>query len=90
MLSLLENFKFSVILQPPNCQMYLFIYLFIYVAVVQYNNWFTFSEYEEPVTIRSCRPIHARELATVSILSNSCVVQHNLQMLFRHESYSIV
>ncbi|XP_015583615.1 28S ribosomal protein S29, mitochondrial [Ricinus communis] len=35
-------------------------------AIDQYNNWFTFSEYEEPVTIRSCRPIHARELATVN------------------------
>lgn len=33
----------------------------------QYNNWFTFSEYEEPVTVRSCRPIHAKELASVSI-----------------------
>lgn len=36
----------------------------------QYNNWFTFSEYEEPVTVRSCRPIHARELATVSCSSS--------------------
>ncbi|CAL0301634.1 unnamed protein product [Lupinus luteus] len=35
-------------------------------AIDQYNNWFTFSEYEEPVTIRSCRPIHARELAMVN------------------------
>lgn len=35
-------------------------------SVVQYNSWFTFSEYEEPVTVRSCRPIHAKELATVS------------------------
>ncbi|RZB80735.1 28S ribosomal protein S29, mitochondrial-like isoform X1 [Glycine soja] len=37
----------------------------VLIAVDQYNNWFTFSEYEEPVTIRSCRPIHARELAMV-------------------------
>lgn len=38
----------------------------VLIAVDQYNNWFTFSEYEEPVTVRSCRPIHARELATVN------------------------
>ncbi|XP_050216485.1 uncharacterized protein LOC126667537 [Mercurialis annua] len=38
----------------------------VLIAIDQYNNWFTFSEYEEPVTIRSCRPIHARELATVN------------------------
>lgn len=38
----------------------------VLIAVDQYNSWFTFSEYEEPVTVRSCRPIHARELATVS------------------------
>lgn len=35
-------------------------------SFLQYNSWFTFSEYEEPVTVRSCRPIHAKELATVS------------------------
>ena len=34
---------------------------------LQYNNWFMFSEYEEPVTVRSCRSIHARELAMVGI-----------------------
>ncbi|OMP02353.1 Ribosomal protein S23/S29, mitochondrial [Corchorus olitorius] len=34
-------------------------------AIDQYNNWFTFSEYEEPVAVRSCRPVHARELAMV-------------------------
>ncbi|KAI4368930.1 hypothetical protein MLD38_017431 [Melastoma candidum] len=38
----------------------------VLIAIDQYNSWFTFSEYEEPVTLRSCRPIHARELATVS------------------------
>ncbi|KAH0660836.1 hypothetical protein KY289_029584 [Solanum tuberosum] len=38
----------------------------VLIAVDQYNSWFTFSEYEEPVTVRSCRPIHARELATVN------------------------
>lgn len=35
---------------------------------MQYNSWFTFSEFEEPVTPRSCRPIHARELTMVSQL----------------------
>ncbi|OAY70793.1 28S ribosomal protein S29, mitochondrial [Ananas comosus] len=35
-------------------------------AIDQYNNWFTFSEYQEPVTVRSCRPIHARELSMVN------------------------
>ncbi|KAM3307216.1 hypothetical protein P3S67_008959 [Capsicum chacoense] len=38
----------------------------VLIAVDQYNSWFTFSEYQEPVTVRSCRPIHARELATVN------------------------
>ncbi|XP_058761300.1 uncharacterized protein LOC131634671 [Vicia villosa] len=38
----------------------------VLIAIDQYNNWFTFSEYEEPVTIRSCRPIHARELTMVN------------------------
>ncbi|KDP45761.1 hypothetical protein JCGZ_17368 [Jatropha curcas] len=38
----------------------------VLIAIDQYNNWFTFSEYEESVTSRSCRPIHARELATVN------------------------
>lgn len=37
----------------------------VLIAIDQYNNWFTFSEYEEPVTIRSCRPIHAKELTMV-------------------------
>lgn len=35
------------------------------IAIDQYNNWFTFSAYEEPVSIHSCRPIHARELTMV-------------------------
>ncbi|KAK4355956.1 hypothetical protein RND71_024927 [Anisodus tanguticus] len=38
----------------------------VLIAVDQYNSWFTFSEYEEPLTVRSCRPIHARELAIVN------------------------
>ncbi|GAB2272430.1 hypothetical protein Dimus_007256 [Dionaea muscipula] len=36
------------------------------IAIDQYNSWFTFSEYQEPTTVRSCRPIHSRELATVN------------------------
>ncbi|KAM7260038.1 hypothetical protein ACFE04_015779 [Oxalis oulophora] len=35
------------------------------VKDVPYNSWFTFSEFEEPVTDRSCRPIHANKLAMV-------------------------
>ncbi|RAL40073.1 unnamed protein product [Cuscuta campestris] len=38
----------------------------VLIAVDQYNSWFTFSEYQEPATVRSCRPIHARELTTVN------------------------
>ncbi|KAI9161394.1 hypothetical protein LWI28_016935 [Acer negundo] len=38
----------------------------VLIAIDQYNNWFTFSEYEEPVTIRSTRPVHAREVAMVN------------------------
>ncbi|WJX37175.1 hypothetical protein P8452_24964 [Trifolium repens] len=38
----------------------------VLIAIDQYNNWFTFSEYEEPVTIRSCRPIHAKEITMVN------------------------
>lgn len=38
----------------------------VLIAIDQYNSWFTFSEYGEPVTVRSCRPVHARELATVN------------------------
>ncbi|KAL0435035.1 UNVERIFIED_CONTAM: hypothetical protein Sradi_0211400 [Sesamum radiatum] len=40
----------------------------VLIAVDQYNSWFTFTDYEEPVTVRSCRPIHARELATLHLL----------------------
>ncbi|CAJ1960511.1 unnamed protein product [Sphenostylis stenocarpa] len=40
----------------------------VLIAIDQYNNWFTFSEYEEPVTIRSCRPIHARELTMLTYM----------------------
>ncbi|GAB4824289.1 hypothetical protein Ancab_007176 [Ancistrocladus abbreviatus] len=38
----------------------------VLIAIDQYNSWYTFSEYQAPVTVRSCRPIHARELATVN------------------------
>ncbi|XP_040991964.1 28S ribosomal protein S29, mitochondrial-like isoform X1 [Juglans microcarpa x Juglans regia] len=38
----------------------------VLIAIDQYNSWFTFSEYEEAVTIRSSRPVHARELAMVN------------------------
>ncbi|KAL8143368.1 hypothetical protein V2J09_016400 [Rumex salicifolius] len=38
----------------------------VLIAVDQYNSWFTFSEYEEPATVRSCKPIHARDLSTVN------------------------
>lgn len=37
----------------------------VLIAIDQYNSWFTFSEYGEPITVRSTRPIHAKELATV-------------------------
>ncbi|XP_076911003.1 uncharacterized protein LOC143568839 [Bidens hawaiensis] len=37
----------------------------VLIAIDQYNSWFTFTEFEEPVTVRSSRPIHAREVATV-------------------------
>lgn len=54
-------------------------------AIDQYNNWFTFSEYEEPVTLRSCRPIHARELATVNAFRS---MMHNEMMVgaFSHST----
>ncbi|KAL8261893.1 hypothetical protein R6Q59_025942 [Mikania micrantha] len=38
----------------------------VLIAVDQYNSWFTFTEFEEPVTVRSSRPIHAKEVATVN------------------------
>ncbi|KAB1225714.1 28S ribosomal protein S29, mitochondrial [Morella rubra] len=38
----------------------------VLIAIDQYNSWFTFSEYEEAVTVRSRRPIHARDLAMVN------------------------
>ncbi|XP_059430105.1 uncharacterized protein LOC132163751 [Corylus avellana] len=38
----------------------------VLIAIDQYNSWFTFSEYEEAVTLRSRRPVHAREVAMVN------------------------
>ncbi|XP_047342423.1 28S ribosomal protein S29, mitochondrial [Impatiens glandulifera] len=38
----------------------------VLIAIDQYNSWFTFSEFQEPVTVRSCRDIHARELTMVN------------------------
>ncbi|KAL2333042.1 hypothetical protein Fmac_014255 [Flemingia macrophylla] len=57
----------------------------VLIAVDQYNNWFTFSEYEEPVTIRSCRPIHARELTMVNAFRS---MKHNDMMVgaFSHST----
>ncbi|KAL3565859.1 hypothetical protein D5086_033905 [Populus alba] len=34
-------------------------------AIDQYSNWFTFSKYEEPVTLRSCRPVHCLRTCSV-------------------------
>jgi hypothetical protein len=36
-----------------------------FLCLLQYNSWFTFSDFQEPVTVRSCRPIHAKELTMV-------------------------
>lgn len=57
----------------------------VLIAIDQYNSWFTFSEYEEPVTDRSCRPIHARELATVNAFRS---MMHNNMMVgaFSHST----
>ncbi|ERN05361.1 hypothetical protein AMTR_s00007p00199090 [Amborella trichopoda] len=57
----------------------------ILFAIDQYNSWFTFSEYEEPVTVRSCRPLHARELATVNAYRS---MMHNDMMVgaFSHST----
>lgn len=57
----------------------------VLLAIDQYNSWFTFSEYEEAVTPRSCRPIHARELATVNAFRS---MKHNDMMVgaFSHST----
>ncbi|GMY10486.1 28S ribosomal protein S29, mitochondrial-like [Fagus crenata] len=38
----------------------------VLIAIDQYNNWFTFSEYEEAVNVHSCRPVHAKEVTMVN------------------------
>lgn len=38
----------------------------VLIAIDQYNSWFTFTDFEEAVTDRSVRPIHARDVATVN------------------------
>ncbi|KAG5544846.1 hypothetical protein RHGRI_017340 [Rhododendron griersonianum] len=50
-----------------------------------YNNWFTFSGCEELVTVRSCRPVHARELAIVNAFRS---MMHNDMMVgaFSHST----
>ncbi|XP_059628242.1 uncharacterized protein LOC132271026 [Cornus florida] len=57
----------------------------VLIAIDQYNNWFTFSEYGEPVTVRSCRSIHAKELATVNAFRS---MKHNDMMVgaFSHST----
>lgn len=57
----------------------------VLIAVDQYNSWFTFTEYEEAVTVRSCRPIHAKELATVNAFRS---MMHNDMMVgaFSHST----
>ncbi|KAF7140557.1 hypothetical protein RHSIM_Rhsim06G0112000 [Rhododendron simsii] len=57
----------------------------ILLAIDQYNNWFTFSGCEEPVTVRSCRPVHARELAMVNAFRS---MMHNDMMVgaFSHSA----
>ncbi|XP_077218595.1 mitochondrial 28S ribosomal protein S29-like protein [Tasmannia lanceolata] len=57
----------------------------VLIAIDQYNSWFTFSEYEEPETVRSCRPIHAKELSTVNAFRS---MMHNDMMVgaFSHST----
>ncbi|GAB2214675.1 hypothetical protein Droror1_Dr00019035 [Drosera rotundifolia] len=57
----------------------------VLIAVDQYNNWFTFSEYQEPETVRSCRPIHSRELTLVNRFRS---MTHNDMMIgaFSHST----
>ncbi|XP_028768892.1 28S ribosomal protein S29, mitochondrial [Neltuma alba] len=57
----------------------------VLIAIDQYNNWFTFSAYEEPVSLHSCRPIHARELTMVKAFRS---MMHNDMMVgaFSHST----
>ncbi|CAN1332240.1 28S ribosomal protein S29, mitochondrial [Linum perenne] len=54
-------------------------------AIDQYNSWFTFSEYEEPMTLHSTRPVHAKEVATVNAFRS---MMHNDMMVgaFSHST----
>ncbi|KAJ7982620.1 mitochondrial 28S ribosomal protein S29-related, partial [Quillaja saponaria] len=57
----------------------------VLIAIDQYNSWFTFSEYEEPATLQSCRPVHAKELAMVKAFRS---MVHNDMMVgaFSHST----
>ncbi|KAI3760369.1 hypothetical protein L1987_50764 [Smallanthus sonchifolius] len=57
----------------------------VLIAIDQYNSWFTFTEFEEPVTVRSCRPIHAKEVATVNAFRS---MMHDTMMVgaFSHST----
>lgn len=57
----------------------------VLIAIDQYNNWFTFCDYEEPVTVRSCRAIHARDLATVKAF-RSMVHENMMVGAFSHST----
>ncbi|KAF9593614.1 hypothetical protein IFM89_024265 [Coptis chinensis] len=63
-------------------------------AIDQYNSWFTFSDFGEPITVRSTRPIHAKEIATIDFprysLDEAAVVCHYYvrQRLIRREAFS--
>ncbi|GER55138.1 mitochondrial 28S ribosomal protein S29-related [Striga asiatica] len=55
-------------------------------AIDQYNSWFTFTDFEEPVTVRSCRPVHARELATAVVM---CILQVNAFRSMMHDDMMV-
>ncbi|XP_075519707.1 uncharacterized protein LOC142553380 [Primulina tabacum] len=57
----------------------------VLIAIDQYNNWFTFCDYEEPVTVRSCRAIHARNLATVNAF-RSMMHENMMVGVFSHST----
>lgn len=62
-----DNFVF--VLESSINHLFSLLWLVLFLCAFtffQYNSWFTFSEYGEAVTVRSIRPIHAKELATVS------------------------
>ncbi|XP_044495119.1 uncharacterized protein LOC123218023 isoform X2 [Mangifera indica] len=57
----------------------------VLIAIDQYNNWFTFSEYGEPVTMHSRRPVHSRELTMVNAFRS---MMHDVMMVgaFSHST----